>query len=63
METLTTKLRPAIMSMEPGETKTFPIERMKSIRSQASEIGAIYDRVYTTRTDRAARTIEITREK
>ena len=41
------KIRPAIMAM--------------SVRTQASEIGAITERRYTTRTNREARTISITR--
>lgn len=39
----------------------FPIERLKTVRTQASELGAIYDRVYTTTTDRVERTIEVKR--
>lgn len=58
----TTKIRPAIMGMSVGDTIEFPIAKLKSVRTQASEIGAITERQYTTRTDRAARIISITRK-
>ena len=35
------KIRPAIMAMAVGETIEFPIAKLKSVRTQASEIGAI----------------------
>lgn len=46
------KLRPALANMEVGQTRTFPIEKMKSVRTQASELGMMYGRLYTTKTDR-----------
>lgn len=55
------KIRPAIMAMAVGETIEFPIAKLKSVRTQASEIGAITERRYTTRTNRETRTISITR--
>lgn len=55
------KIRPAIMAMAVGETIEFPIAKLKSVRTQVSEIGAITERRYTTRTNREARTISITR--
>lgn len=61
MDTIQTKVRPALMELKVGETATFPIEKMKTVRTQASEIGAIYDRVLTTSTDRVARTISVKR--
>ncbi len=36
---------------------------MKSVRTQASELGAIHNRQYTTKTDREARTITVKRTK
>ena len=42
------KIRPAIMAMAVGETIEFPIAKLKSVRTQASEIGAITERRYTT---------------
>lgn len=55
------KIRPVIMAMAVGDTREFPISKLKSVRTQASEIGAITDRRYTTKTDREARIISITR--
>lgn len=49
--------------MAIGETLTFPIERLKSVRVQASELGAMYDMLFRTRTDRDQRIIEISRLK
>ena len=39
------KIRPAIMAMAVGETIEFPIAKLKSVRTQASEIGAITDAI------------------
>lgn len=58
-----TKIRPILRDMAVGETKEFPISRMKSVRTQASELGFMFNRHYTTRTDRASRTIIVTREE
>ena len=54
------KLRPALANMEVGQTRTFPIE--KSVRTQASELGMMYGRQYTTKTDRVTREIYVTRK-
>jgi hypothetical protein len=62
MEENNVKLRPALYAMTVGETLTFPISRLKSVRTQASELGAMYDRQYSTKTDRIAKTIEVTRK-
>ncbi len=56
------KLRPALANMEVGQTRTFPIEKMKSVRTQASELGMMYGRQYTTKTDRVTREIYVTRK-
>lgn len=56
------KIRPALVGLNKGDSVEFPIERLKSVRSQASELGAIYDRTFVTKTDRAARTIIVKRE-
>ena len=37
------KIRPALVALEVGDTVTFPISRLKSVRTQASELGAIYN--------------------
>lgn len=40
------KIRPAIMAMAVGETIGFPIAKLKSVRTQASEIGAYRATLY-----------------
>lgn len=57
----TIKIRPTLTGMEVGDTQTFPVRIMKSVRSQASELGVILDRQYKTSTNRAERTITVTR--
>ncbi len=49
--------------MAIGDTLAFPIERLKTVRVQASELGAMFDMLFKTRTDRDLRIIEITRTK
>lgn len=55
------KIRPALMALEVGKEISFPIARMKSVRTQASELGAIYGRQYTTKTNRENHTITVKR--
>lgn len=57
------KIRPVLTALEAGEEVTFPISRLKSVRTQASELGAIYNRLFKTRTDREKRTITVRRIK
>lgn len=57
----TQKIRPALVGMNVGDTIEFHISRLKSVRTQASELGAIYNRQFTTRTDRANQLIEVRR--
>lgn len=44
------KIRPILIGMQLGETHPFPIEKLKSVRTQASEIFMIYDRKFKTET-------------
>lgn len=37
------KIRPALTALKIGESITFPISKLKSVRTQASELGAIQD--------------------
>ena len=60
MENFTQKIRPTLFEMAVGDTVKFPIIRLKSVRTQASELGIMYERQYTTRTDREAKIIEVT---
>ena len=55
------KIRPALTGMEIGATLVFPIEKTKSVRAQASDLGLILVRVYKTETDRKGRTITVKR--
>ena len=55
------KIRPALVALEVGDTVTFPISRLKSVRTQASELGAVYNRQFKTRTDREKHTITVKR--
>ena len=34
------KIRPVLTALEAGEEVTFPISRLKSVRTQASELGS-----------------------
>jgi hypothetical protein len=63
MENKTNKIRPTLLNMGIGETLSFPIEKLKTVRVQASELGAMFDMLFKTRTDRDLRIIEITRTK
>lgn len=55
------KIRPVLVALEVGNAVTFPISRLKSVRTQASELGAIYNRQFKTKTDRENQTITVTR--
>ena len=55
------KIRPTLTDMSVDESTTFPIEQMRSVRALASELGVILERKYKTRTNRADRTIVVTR--
>lgn len=55
------KIRPVLLALEVGNAVTFPISRLKSVRTQASELGAIYNRQFKTKTDRENQTITVTR--
>lgn len=61
MTETTQKIRPALYGMEVGGTIKFPISRLKSVRTQASELGMMFERHYTTKTNREEKTIEVTR--
>ena len=55
------KIRQALTALEVGGTVTFPISRLKSVRTQASELGAIYNRQFKTKTNRETQTITVKR--
>lgn len=55
------KIRPVLVSLEVGASVTFPISRLKSVRTQASELGAILSRQFKAKTDRGNQTITVMR--
>lgn len=55
------KIRPTLMTLRAGETFAFPLIRMKSVRTQASELGMLYKRKYTTKIDRELEVILVKR--
>ena len=55
------KIRPVLTALEIGDTVSFPISRLKSVRTQASELGVIYNRQFKTKTDRETRVIIVKR--
>ena len=63
MENINKKMRPQIIELEIGETVSFPIEKMKSVRAQTSEISCIMESIYSTSLNRVDRTITVIRKK
>ena len=61
MNDVTQKIRPTLYEMAVGDSVKFHISRLKSVRTQASELGMMYERQYTTKTDRSDKSIEVTR--
>ena len=55
------KIRPALTALEVGDAVVFPISRLKSVRTQASELGAIFNRRLKTKTNRENQTITVSR--
>jgi hypothetical protein len=54
-------VRPALVAMKVGDSLEFSIKKLKSVRTQASELGAIMDRRYATRMDRFEGTVKVIR--
>lgn len=54
---LTDRLR----NMEVGDVVSFPVEKLSVLRVMASVLGIQWNRVYSTRSDRARRVVEVTR--
>ena len=57
------KMRTQIVELNVGESVAFPIEKMKTIRAQTSELNCIMQRVYATKLNRDDRTIIVTRKE
>ena len=57
------KMRTQIVELNVGESVSFPIEKMKTIRAQTSELNCIMQRVYATKLNSCDRTIIVTRKE
>lgn len=55
------KIRPTLLSLEVDQSFDFDIRKLKSVRTQASELGAMYGIKFTTKTDREKHIITVTR--
>lgn len=55
------KIGPSLLSLKVGDIIQFPIIRMRSVRVQACELGAIYERKFKTKTDKEKRIILVER--
>lgn len=61
MEQNSQKIRPTLLSLGVEQSVIFGIRKLKSVRTQASELGAMYGIKFKTKTDRDAHTITVTR--
>lgn len=56
-------LRPQIRELELGKSISFPIQRMRTIKTTCSELGVIYCRKLRTKINREKEIITVTRTK
>lgn len=56
-------LRPQIRELELGKSISFPIQRMRTIKTTCSELGVIYYRKFRTKINREKEIITVTRTK
>ncbi len=56
-------IRPSIANLEIGHEVSFPIQKLSTVRTTASELGAILDREFKTRMCRADRIVTVCRTK
>ena len=56
-------LRPQIRELELGKSISFPIRRMRTIKTTCSELGVIYFRKFRTKINREKEIITVTRTK
>lgn len=56
-----TVLSSTIFGLDVGETSSFPIQKMLSVRTLACNIGVVNGRRYQTKTDREAGRVYVTR--
>ena len=57
MEENMEKIRPEVVALEVVDEITFHISMVKNVRTPDSELCAIYNRQFTTRTERGKQTI------
>lgn len=50
-------------TMEVGDVREYPIENLRSVRAQASELGSIWQKKFSTRKDEERRVVMVTRER
>lgn len=55
-------VRSTLNKMEVGDTISYPIERLRTIRATASEMGIVEGKTYSTRTSKEERLIYIQRK-
>jgi hypothetical protein len=63
MEENVMKIRPMLRNMKVGESLVFPISKTKSIRTQATELGAFEHMKFKTRINRLEQQITVWKEK
>ena len=54
-------ITPVLRALDVGNSTVFPIDRLRSVRTIASEVGVMYNRKFKTSVNRADRTITVTR--
>lgn len=59
----TLPLRPQLRELEIGQAIDFPIQRMLSVKSSCTDLGAIYCRKFRTKLNRKQGVITVTRIK
>lgn len=50
-----------LRDLEVGESHTYPIEKMSSLKTMCTNFGAQWNKTFSTKTDRPNRTITVTR--
>ncbi|MBD5311705.1 MAG: hypothetical protein HDS13_06055 [Bacteroides sp.] len=56
-------ITPVLRDLDTGDSAVFPIDRLRSVRTIASEVGVMYNRKFKTSANRVERTITVTRVK
>lgn len=63
MEEKAVSIRTKLADMEIGQTLSYPLENVRTLRVLASECGLRLGRLYKTKSDRDTQTITVTRTK